>query len=157
MSEVREVYSMLIPLAGFKLILPRTAVREVMGYTPPRDCPEDAPEWFLGMVGWEGRQAPLISVEAACGRGVPETGRRSRITYLHALKGELDPAVFGIVTQGYPYLVRVTDGVLQGVDDPDYREGSPILAQMRMANERPFVPDLETLEDWLCAVVPEPA
>ena len=155
-EQIREVYSLLIPIAGAKLMVPRTAVREVLGYSPPRDCPEDAPEWFLGMVGWEDDRAPLVSLEAALGRGVPETGRRTRITYLHALQGKLNPPVIALLTQGYPYLVRVTEGVLSTFDEPDFPDDAPILTQMKMANERPLVPDLDRLEDWLIDLVPAP-
>ncbi|MCG8434032.1 MAG: chemotaxis protein CheW [Gammaproteobacteria bacterium] len=143
---IQEVYSLLIPIADGRIILPRTAVAEVMGYTAPKDRPDDAPDWLLGTVNWQGQPIPLISFEAACGRAVPERGRRTRIAVLFAIGGKLEPSAFALMTQGYPYLVRVNSGVLQ-VDDQETGEVTgPVLSRTRMANERPLIPDLESLE-----------
>lgn len=156
MSErIEDVYSLLVPISGNKLIVPRTAVSEVMGYSPPHGRPDNAPEWFMGMVRWDRQEVPLICFEAACGKGIPESSSRTRITYFHALKGWLNPPIMAIMTQGYPYLVRVTEGVLSAGGDPGLPERAPVITQIRMANERPLVPDLESLEERLREYLPE--
>jgi chemosensory pili system protein ChpC len=153
-DALQEVYSLLIPISGAKLIVPRTAVAEVMGYMPPSNRPRNVPSWFLGMVRWGEHEVPLVSFEAACGHGVPDSSSRSRITYFHALKGELNPPVLALLTQGYPYLVRVTDGVLSSLPESDLPEDAPALAHFRMANERPIIPDLEDIEARLLQYLP---
>jgi len=153
-QHIDDVYSLLVPISGAKLIIPRTAVSEVMGYSPPHNRPAAAPEWFMGMVRWERTEVPLVCFEAACGRGIPETSSRTRITYFHALKGWLNPPIIAIMTQGYPYLVRVTEGVLGPGPKPDVPEHAPVITQIRMANERPLVPDLESLEERLREYMP---
>lgn len=150
-AALQEVYSSLLPTKGGRLILPRSSIAEVMGYSKPHSRPEDAPEWLLGMIRWQGQEIPLISFEAAAGQPLPDIGRRSRITVIYAIGGKLTPSVFAIATQGYPYLVRVNPNVLHLETEGEV--GGPVLARLRMANERPVVPDLELLEDMLAAAL----
>lgn len=144
MQPVREVYSLLMPVHDGRIIVPRAAVAEVMGYSKPKHRPDDAPAFVLGYVEWQGQRIPLVSFEAARGHDVPELGRRTRIAVVFGIAGRLEPNVFAVVTQGYPYLVRVNENVLQRedmeTDDP------LVLARVRMANEKPFIPNLEKLE-----------
>lgn len=147
-TRLQEVYSLLLPISGGRLILPRLSIAEVTGYTRPKNRPEDAPEWLLGFMGWQGNEIPMVSFEAACGRPVPELSRRSRIAIIYAIGGRLNPSVFALVTQGYPYLIRVNPGVLQ-VEAEEQGGDRPVLVQLRIANERPMIPDLEKLEDMM--------
>lgn len=144
MQPVREVYSLLMPVHGGRIIVPRAAVAEVMGYSKPKDRPEGAPAFVLGFVEWQNQRIPLVSFEAARGGDVPELGRRTRIAVVFGIADRLKPNVFAVVTQGYPYLVRVNENVLHS--EAVETEEPLILARVRMANEKPFVPDLEKLE-----------
>ena len=79
MSAVyEEIYSLLVPLSGSRLIVPRAAIIEVMGYNPPKERPENAPEWVLGWVQWQGNRIPLVSFEGASGQPLPEFKNRTR-------------------------------------------------------------------------------
>ena len=147
-----ELYGLLVPLSGSRLVLPRAAIIEVMGYAAPRERPEGAPEWLLGWTMWQGNRIPLISFEAACGLPLPEFKNRTRIAVIQAISGLLDPPAFAIATQGYPYLLRVNRNVLkleQGIE----AEPSVVLSRVRMANERPAVPDLEELERMIAGAL----
>src|ERR1039457_3333395 len=74
MSErIAEVYSLLIPLADARLLVPRACVAEVVGYQNPAPM-DGAPPWYLGLVNWNARSVPLVSFECACGLPVPPTG-----------------------------------------------------------------------------------
>lgn len=146
MSAVyEEIYSLLVPLAGSRLIVPRAAIIEVMGYNPPKERPENAPEWVLGWIQWQGNRIPLVSFEGACGQPLPEYKNRTRIAVMQAIGGLLDPPAFAVATQGYPYLLRVNRGVLRP-DDGEEALPDQLLARVRMANERPGIPDLEVIE-----------
>lgn len=160
MSAVfEEIYSLLVPLAGSRLIVPRAAVVEVMGYNPPKERPADAPQWLLGWINWQSNRIPLISFEGACGQPLPEFKSRTRIAVVQAIGGLLDPPAFAIATQGYPYLLRVNRGVLK-LDDAGEDLPEQLLSRVRMANERPGIPDLEVLERMVAAALgikaPEP-
>ncbi len=152
-QQIQEVYSHLIPISDGRIIVPRTAVKEIMGFTAPKVKSDDAPDWFLGIINWQEASIPVVSFEAACGRDVPKLGRRTRIAVIQCIAGLLDPPVFALVTQGYPYLVRVNAGVLQFDEQSAASAQGPVLSAARMANERPVVPDLEKIESMLANVM----
>jgi len=158
MSErIAEVYSLLIPLADSRLLVPRACVAEVVGYQVPSPM-EGAPAWYLGLVNWNARSVPLVSFECACGQPVPPTAGRSRVVVFHALGGRIEAGYFGIVSQGFPQLVRVSNDVVRPDHSRSFPERSPVLCQVRMLNETPLVPDLERLELMIAeetSVMPE--
>ncbi len=158
MSErIAEVYSLLIPLADARLLVPRACVAEVIGYQTPTPM-EGAPPWYLGLVNWNARSVPLVSFECACGFPIPATGNRSRVVVFHALSGRVEAGYFGIVSQGFPQLVRVSNDVVRPDHSRSFPERSPVLCQVRMLNETPMVPDLERLEFMIAeetSVLPE--
>lgn len=153
MSETAtELYSLLIPLHQSRLIVPRTCVAEVVGYSTPVP-PDDAPPWYVGLLPWNGRQLPVLSFEAAAGHALPEQGGRTRVVVFHATAGQLQPPFFGVLTQGFPQLVRVNAEVLSA--DPErFPDDGPVICRVRMANEAPLVPDLERLERMLLSLAP---
>ena len=144
--EPNELYSLLIPIHGERLLVPRLCVAEVVSYSEPSPPAEDDPDWFLGHVNWNGRDVPIISFETLFKGEAPETRGRTRIVVLHALNGELKQGYFGLLTQGFPQLVRVNREVLSVDPDSHFDEGSPARCRVRMINEYPLIPDLEGLE-----------
>jgi len=157
MSErVLEVYSLLVPLVDGRLIVPRACIAEVIGYQTPVEM-AGAPPWYLGLVTWNGRQVPLVSFEGTCGQAIPPAGGRSRIVIFHALGTTLDGGYFGILSQGFPQLVRVSSDVVRPDSSRSFPERAPILCQVRMINEAPLVPDLERLEAMIAEETSVPA
>jgi chemosensory pili system protein ChpC len=151
-EAVDELYSLLIPLHEARLIVPRACVAEVVGYSTPVPV-EDAPPWYVGLLAWNGRQLPVLSFEAAAGHDLPAHGGRMRVVVFHATAGQLQPPFFGLLTQGFPQLVRVNAGVLSA-DGESFPADGPVICRVRMANEAPLVPDLECLERMLLSVAP---
>ena len=149
-----ELYSLLIPVAGDKLILPRLSVAEVMGYARPLPV-RGSPDWLLGLTTWQGQEIPLVSFEGLCGRKIPERASRTRIVVLYSIGAQMDPPVFALMTQGYPYLVRVNASVLGTDDEDSYSDDIPVLCRVRMANERPVIPNLEAIENKVLAAIPQ--
>jgi len=143
-----ELYCLLVPLNGQRLLVPRTCVAEVVGYHAPIALP-DTPEWLLGRVAWSGRNVPLVSVEGAMGEPVPDLVGRARIAILHGTTGRLSPPCFGILTLGFPQLVRVNAKVLSTDSNSSFAEGSPVVCRVNMLNERPLIPDLGRLEEMI--------
>jgi chemosensory pili system protein ChpC len=141
-----ELYSLLIPLAGERLIVPRASVAEVVSYQVP-DAMAGAPAWYLGTVSWSGRSVPVVSFEGACGQAIPAPGGRTRIVVFYCLGQKLQAGVFGILTQGFPQLVRVNPDVMKADSTRTFPERMPVLCQARMINETPLIPDLERLEE----------
>ncbi len=149
MSDLRdELYSLLVPLAGERLIVPRACVAEVIGYVAPAEM-TNAPPWYAGVVSWSGRSVPVVSVEGAFGQTLPVVSSRTRIVMFHAAGSALQAGFFGILTQGFPQLVRVNAEVLRPDPSRSFPERSPIICQVRMVNETPLIPDLQRLEEMI--------
>jgi chemosensory pili system protein ChpC len=156
-ERIAEVYSLLIPLADARLLVPRACVAEVIGYQTATPM-DNAPPWYLGLVNWNARSLPLVSFEGACGLMIPPANNRSRIVVFHALAGRIESGYIAIVSQGFPQLVRVSNDVVRPDNSRSFPERTPVLCQVRMSNETPLVPDLERLETMIAeetSVMPE--
>jgi len=147
-EDTQELYSLLVPLAEDRLIVPRACVVEVVRYTDP-DTEAGAHSWMMGSVGWNGRQLPVASFEGALGKEVPVTTGRTRIVVFYAATGQLKAGYFGVLTQGFPQLVRVNKDVLALESTEGWPESAPVLCRVKMINEFPLIPDLEKLENML--------
>src|SRR5688572_32191745 len=143
-----ELYSLLVPLLDERLIVPRASVAEVIGYQAPVEM-AGAPPWYLGTVSWNGRSVPVASFEGACGQTIPATGGRTRIVVFYCVGDKLPVGFFGILTQGFPQLVRVNPDVLRPDQTRTFAERMPVVCQVRMINETPLIPDLERLEEMI--------
>jgi len=143
-----ELYSLLVPLAEDRLIVPRACVVEVVRFSKPQH-EEGAHDWMLGTVSWNGRDLPVVSFEGALGKEVPAATGRTRIVVFYASTGALKTGFYGILTQGFPQLVRVNKDVLKLHTTEGWPADAPALCRVKMINEFPLIPDLEKLEAML--------
>jgi chemosensory pili system protein ChpC len=146
-SAGEELYCLLVPVTDDRLLLPRSCITEVINYQAP--VPMDgAPPWYLGTIAWGGRRVPLVSFEALCGRPLPRTSGRTRIVVMQAITAQT-AGHFAVVTQGFPQLVRLSPDVIHVDDSRTFPERVPVVAQVRMVNEYPLIPDFERLEEMV--------
>lgn len=152
-AEPRELYSLLIPLRNERLLVPRMCVAEVIPFVDAeRRRDESMPDWLLGTVDWNGRRLPVVSfdradpVEQPKGRKRPS---RTRIVVLHAITERLKGGCYGILTQGFPQLVRVNPDVVALETEAPPPPGQPVLCRVRMVHEYPLIPDVERIEAML--------
>ncbi len=143
-----ELYSLLIPLSEDRLIVPRACVAEVVRYTHAEQKEGDH-NWMMGMINWNGRSLPVISFEGAVGKDVPVVTGRTRVVVFYASTGQLKTGFFGVLTQGFPQLVRVNRDVLKLEAKDGWPAGAPVLCRVRMINEFPMIPNLEAIETML--------
>lgn len=147
-AEAEELYSLLVPLSEDRLIVPRACVAEVVRFSKP-EKEAGAHDWMLGMVSWNGRELPVVSFEGALGKDVPAATGRTRIVVFYASTGQLKTGFFGMLTQGFPQLVRVNKDVLKLDTTTGWPDEAPVLCRVKMINEFPLIPDLEKLEALL--------
>ncbi|MDX1516156.1 MAG: chemotaxis protein CheW [Woeseiaceae bacterium] len=144
-ADTDELYSLLVPLTGDRLIVPRACVAEVVRFSEPAH--EDGThDWMLGTINWNGRDLPVVSFEGTLGNDIPATTGRTRIVVFLASTGQLKNGYFGVLTQGFPQLVRVNRDVLKLEATDGWPDGAPVLCRVKMINEFPLIPDLEKLE-----------
>ncbi len=144
-AQVEELYSLLIPLNQGRLIVPRICVAEVVRYNGPKEK-YDGPSWFRGNVSWNQMQVPTVNFEELCGLTSTKPGGRTRVAIFNGLSGVLRTGFFGVLTEGFPQLVRVNRDVMELDDQHAWPEDGPVICQIRMINEYPLVPDIEKLE-----------
>jgi chemosensory pili system protein ChpC len=147
MDAPKELYSLLIPLRNERLLVPRMCVAEVIAFADAARSRDDAaPDWYLGSIEWNNRRVPVVSFDGA----VPDDRRakrnRTRVVVFHALTPDLKGGYYGILTQGFPQLVRVNPDVLGLEADQPLPEGLPALCRARMIHEYPLIPDVERIE-----------
>ena len=147
-AEADELYSLLVPLAEDRLIVPRACVVEVVRFSKP-DHEAGAHNWMLGTVSWNGRELPVVSFEGALGKEIPAATGRTRIVIFYASTGALKTGYFGVLTQGFPQLVRVNKDVLKLHATEGWPDEAPVFCRVKMINEFPLIPDLEKLEAML--------
>ena len=147
-TDVEELYSLLVPLSEDRLIVPRSCVVEVVRFSQPNQ-EAGAPRWMLGKVNWNCRELPLVSFEGAIGKDVPDVTSRTRIVVFYASSGQLRTGFFGVLTQGFPQLLRVNKDVLKLDSTDGWPDSAPVLCRVKMINEFPLIPDLEKLEHML--------
>jgi chemosensory pili system protein ChpC len=144
-AEAEELYSLLVPLSDDRLILPRACVAEVVRYTQPAQQP-GSHNWMLGTINWNGRELPVVAFEGTIGKEIPAPTGRTRVVVFYASTGKIKTGYFGVLTQGFPQLVRVNREVLKLDSTEGWPEDAPVLCRVKMINEYPLVPDLEALE-----------
>jgi chemosensory pili system protein ChpC len=149
-AAAEELYSLLVPLAEDRLIIPRACVAEVVRYSKPNQAP-GSQNWMLGNVNWNGRELPVVSFEGTIGKDIPAVTGRTRIVVFYASTGQIKSGFFGVLTQGFPQLVRVNRDVLKLDSTEGWPDEAPVLCRVKMINEYPLVPNLESLESMLAA------
>jgi len=143
------VRSQLIPIEGDNLILPNTAIAEVIFYAEP-EVISAAPEWVLGRLGWRDRSIPLISFELACEQAKPAPGPRSKIVVINTIGGNPEINFFAIVTQGLPQLLLVDESKIKPIEHET--ESNPLILGRVIVNGEPaIIPNLDALESRLLA------
>ena len=147
-AESEELYSLLVPLSDDRLIVPRTCVAEVIRFTKP-ERREGSQDWMLGTISWNGRDLPVVAFEGTIGKDVPTITGRTRIVVFYARSSRVKSGHMGIVTQGFPQLVRVNREVLRRDDTEGWPKDAPVLCRVKMINEFPLIPHLQKLESMI--------
>jgi chemosensory pili system protein ChpC len=91
----------------------------------------------------------VVSFEGALGKDIPVATGRTRIVVFYASTGQLKTGYFGLLTQGFPQLVRVNKDVLELHTTEGWPDDAPVLCRVKMINEFPLIPNLEKLEAML--------
>ncbi len=104
---------------------------------------------MLGTINWNGRELPVVAFEGTIGKDIPAPTGRTRVVVFYSSTGKIKTGYFGVLTQGFPQLVRVNREVLNLDSTDGWPEGAPVLCRVKMINEYPLVPDLEALEGMI--------
>jgi len=113
-----SVRCMLLPLNSLTLLVPNSAVAEIIGYSAPREI-SGSSGWFQGVVLWRGVYVPVIAVEELCEVGSAEVRPRARIAIIYNPQKDPDLPYLGIHIQDIPraYLAEAETTISGGDED----------------------------------------
>ncbi len=148
-----QLHAVLVALEGDTLLLPNSAVLEVVSREAIEPIPS-APPWLLGQVAWSGLPVPVIRLEGLNGEDAVTDGRRARIVVLQSLGQRWPMARFAVLAQGYPHLVTLNRAAMAPMKLRDTDRPDLVLARVRIASQETWVPDLETVEAQLARALP---
>jgi chemosensory pili system protein ChpC len=149
-AEPKELYSLLIPLQSERLLVPRMCVAEVIAFADAARTRDDAaPDWYLGAIEWNNRRLPVVSFDGQRSDERKSKRSRTRVVVFHAITQKVKGGHYGVLTQGFPQLVRVNADVLGLETEQPVPHGVPALCRARMIHEYPLIPDLERLEEMI--------
>ena len=112
-----SVRCMLLPLTSLNLLIPNSAVAEIIGYSTPRRL-QNCSDWFPGVVLWRGVYVPVVAIEEMCHVATAQVGPRARIAIVYNPNKDADLPYLGIQMQDIPraYLAEA-DSMVSGGDD----------------------------------------
>jgi chemosensory pili system protein ChpC len=141
MSET-EIRSVLVPVTGAELLVPNASIAEIVGYTTPEPI-EQAPDWLLGNILWHGWQVPVVSFGMLTEQLETESVEGAKICVSKSLTNNERMPYIGILAQGFPRLVTVTESALTEV--PDASTHISIAGKAIIGDREAWVPDLDRI------------
>jgi chemosensory pili system protein ChpC len=142
--KVNDIPSMLLQVTEKLLLVPGVSVAEIVNYSYP-DCPENAPDWFLGYITWRKLEVPLVSFELLNGQAEPRAVSSQRIAVLNNTGVSEDIPFLAIVIQAIPRLIRITPKDIDVAKDVDLAPAEKQAISMG-GDEAVYIPDISVLE-----------
>ena len=138
-----EIRCILAPLTNGQLLLPNSAIAEVLAFTQPEPF-RQGPSWLLGEMAWQGWQVPVV-----CFEQIADKGRRSavtpksRILVIKTLGESTQVNYIGLLIQGLPRLTRVKPETLE----EKQAEGLPgvLFSKVGIDEQEALIPELREL------------
>lgn len=145
-----SVRCLLMPFYGFNVLMPNTAVAEVVAYEAPRGL-EQAPVWLKGFVSWRGKSVPVVSLESLMGGNEGAPANQARLIIFNALGEAKSIPFIAMIAQGIPRLLALKEQNLHYVPG-DRKLEAGVYARLLVDGNPVVVPDLERLEKMLIQI-----
>jgi len=149
MATTDVLHSLLIPMWEEPLLVPDTAVAEVISFAFPEGEPKQS--WHMGDINWRGLILPVICLEGK----IPtdsELHRSARIAVLNTPSAESKQPFSAILISGIPRLTNVTEEDVElSPGDGDLPIG--IAARVHLGQQHARIPDLPCIEKMSSSVI----
>ncbi len=113
MTTYKILRAQVIPLQGGDLLLPNTAVAEVVRFESLEPL-ETEIAWVYGMIDWRGLKLPLLSMESLLDMDSSPPSQNSRVVVFNGLNKKDGIPFFAIISDGNPHLIKMDE---QAMDD----------------------------------------
>ena len=138
-----EIRSILAPLTDAHVLLPNSAVAELLSFTSPEPF-KQGPPWLLGEMVWCGWQVPVISYEQLVNGSDSNTvTSKARILIVKTLGESTQLNYIGLVIQGLPKLKKITADTL--IEAQTEELPGPVFSTVTIDDVTAFIPELGDL------------
>lgn len=137
---VEEIRTIMAPLTDGHVLLPNSAVAEVLGYTAPEPF-KQSPPWLLGEIAWHGWQVPVISYETLLKEDAPYAASpKGRILIIKTLGESTQVNYIGLVIQGLPKLKKVNRNNL--IEKQTKGLADTLFSEVSIDSQQALIPEL---------------
>ena len=154
-DNIEEIPCLLVPNQGFRLVLPNTAIAEVIGWHIPEPQHTANSDWLLGFFEWREQRLPLLSIHIAEQTPAPHQPF-SKIAILNTVSDDLGFQYYGLAICGIPKLVRVNrdeTSICATEANPSVKAPELSLVtsgiNVMFSGENAWLPDLDQVERQL--------
>jgi len=139
----KELRCIMAPLADGYVLLPNSAVAEILNYSSPEPF-KNKPAWLLGEIAWHGWQVPVISYEQLLnnGQSIAATSK-SRILIIKTLGESTQVNYIGLVIRGLPRLKKISADTL--VEKQGEKMHETVFSEISIDDLQAVIPELENL------------
>ena len=146
MKNKDEIYAVLMKLAGDTLLLPNSAVAEVVSAERMQAAPGGSPAWLAGTISHSERRLPVLRFEVLNGGLQADDSRRLRVAILHGITERLRSGQYAVLCHGYPHLVTLNRQALKKEPAVVTDRKGLVLSRVKIANTTALIPNLEMME-----------
>lgn len=147
LAEQEQLTGLLLTLHDRELLVPNTAVAELVAWQVPEALPGGVQkDGLIGRINWRGLRLPLVSFEALAGEDVPEASGQTRIAIFNSLDATAGAGFYGVMLQRIPRTLQL-DSQLLPDSQAELRHGE--LQAVQVGGQCIYIPDLEGLEQGL--------
>jgi len=139
----KEIRTILAPLTEGYVMLPNSAVGEILNFTSPEPF-KQGPPWLMGEIAWRGWQVPVINYERMLkDNGVTTITSKTRVLVVKTLGESTQVNYLGLVIQGLPRLKKVNAETLieEQVDDLP----NTVFSKVKIDDLQAIIPELGDL------------
>lgn len=138
----QSIRCMLLPYSAELLLVPSSAVSEIIGYTQPTKADSNR-DWFLGLTSWRGLTVPVVSLESMCQVKADVERETSRMVIISNPNDDSELPYAGFHIYGTPRTyMAVEDELPQGESENLCKY---MIAKIQMNEETWLVPNLEVI------------
>lgn len=137
-----EIRSVLLPVTEAELLVPNASIAELVAYSAPTPI-DQAPDWLLGNVLWHGWQVPVVAFGVLTEAQQVEPVEGAKICVTKSLIENDRMPYIGILAQGFPRLVTVTEAALTEV--PGSSGHIAVAGKAIIGGREAWVPDLDRI------------
>ena len=146
-SVVEAIRSLYIPLATANIIVPNSAIAEVVGHQDADQEIENSLDWFLGKMKWREQMIPLISFDEMLGKSRSMASSTSRLVIIKCLGENVPFSYYAIETKTTPKVLSIYPFVFEPYESDDDEVMHEIFSCQCMLNgDVAAIPDINKIE-----------